>query len=108
MKTAKHNHKQTNESSRRAPCASSRFRSLPGVRAGGIFERTLAMDTNIIELTLDTLNKTIESLIADKKDLCKRCHRLADATMDEIRDGSDRSAVREKYARRIKKEVPKP
>lgn len=40
---AKHNQKQTTKTSRRAPCASSRFRSLPGVRAGGIFGKDRIM-----------------------------------------------------------------
>lgn len=60
----------------------------------------------IVESTLDTLTKVIESLTVDIQDLRKRCHQLADATLDEIKDGIDRSAVREKYANRIRREIP--
>lgn len=62
----------------------------------------------IVESTLDRLTTVIESLLVDIKDLRKRCHQLANATLDEIKDGIDRSAVREKYANRIKKEIPNP
>ena len=68
------------------------------------------METNptmeVIKITMDGLQRVIESLLMDMADLRKRCHQLADVTLDEIKDGIDRSVVREKYANRIKREIP--